>query len=73
MWHFVDNVFIPTRSFSNKAALGPQANLISVKGKKPKQRVEEANVATGNQGLENVIPQPFRPKGVRMADGGVVV
>lgn len=70
MWHFADNVFIPTRSFSNKAALGPQANLISVEGKKSRQRVKEANVAPGNQELENVILKHFRPQGVRIIGGG---
>lgn len=64
MWHFADNVFIPSRSFSNKAALEPQANLISVKERKSRRRAGEANVEPSNQELENVILIHFRPEGV---------
>lgn len=70
MWHFADNVFIPTRSFSNKAALDPQVNLISVEGRKSRRRVREANVEPSNQELENVIPTHFRPEGVLGGRGG---
>lgn len=71
MWHFVDIVFIPTRSFSNKAAFDPQANLINVKGKKSRRLVREADVEPSNQELENVILKHFRPEGVGV--GGLAV
>lgn len=68
MWHFADNVFIPTRSFSNKAALNPKANLISVKGRKSRRRVEKVNVQPSNQELRNVILKHFKPEGVGCGD-----
>lgn len=67
MWHFVVNVFIPTRSFSNKPALGPQANLISVKRKKSNWCVSEANMGAVIKCWETVtLMQAPMPKGASL-------
>lgn len=67
MWHFVVNVFIPTRSFSNKPALDLQANLISVKRKKSNWCVREANMGAVIKCWETVtLMQALMPKGASL-------